>query len=61
MMSEGQGEESDQVPEEGPADQVPEDDSGGAARKEAGENAGAAGEEKGSQQATGNPANAGQD
>lgn len=59
MMSEG--EESDQLPEEGPEGQVPEDDSGGASRDEAEENAGASGEEKGSKQATGNPANAGQD
>lgn len=61
MTRDGHGEESDQLPEEGPADQVPEDDSAGAARKDAAENAGAAGEEEGSQQATGNPANAGQD
>ncbi len=57
-------EESDQLPEEGPAGQVPDDDSDGPARDDAQENAGAAGEkgeEGGSKQATGNPANAGQD
>jgi hypothetical protein len=58
-------EESDQLPEEGPSGQVPEDDSKGKARKEAQENPGAAGEEGshegGEDQATGNPANAGQD
>lgn len=61
MMRDGQGEESDQLPEEGPGGQVHDDDSGGAARKEAKESSGAAGEEEGAQQATGNPANAGQD
>lgn len=61
MMRDGEGEESDQLPEEGPAGQVHDDDSGGAARKEAKENSGAAGEEEGAKQATGNPANAGQD
>ncbi len=59
-MTDG-GEESDQLPEEGPEGQVPEDDSGGTTREDAKGNAGASGEEKGSQQATGNPANAGQD
>ena len=60
----GEREESDQLPEEGPAGQVPDDDSDGPARDDAKENAGAAGEEDkegGSKQATGNPANAGQD
>jgi hypothetical protein len=60
-MSEGREEESDQLPEEGPAGQVHEDDSGSESRDDATENAGAAGEEEGSQDATGNPANAGQD
>jgi hypothetical protein len=60
-MSEGREEESDQLPEEGPAGQTHEDDSGSESRSEATENAGAAGEEEGSQDATGNPANAGQD
>jgi hypothetical protein len=54
-------EESDQLPEEGPGGQVPEDDSGGKARTDAQENSGADGEEGGSKQATGNPANAGQE
>jgi hypothetical protein len=53
-------EESDQLPEEGPPGQVHEDDSDGAARSDAQENAGAEGEEGGDKQATGNPANAGQ-
>ena len=57
----GEREESDQLPEEGPAGQVPDDDSDGPARDDAQENAGAEGEEGGSKQATGNPANAGQD
>ena len=55
-------EESDQLPEEQPESAVPEDDSGGKARDEAQENAGAAGEEEsGDKSATGNPANAGQE
>jgi hypothetical protein len=53
-------EESDQLPEEGPADQVPDDDSSGAARDDAQENAGARGEsDSDAGDATGNPANAG--
>jgi hypothetical protein len=48
-------EESDQLPEEAPADQVP-DDSGGAARDEAESSPGVPGEEE---TATGNPAAAG--
>lgn len=48
-------EESDQLPEEGPAGQVP-DDEGGAARGGAEENPGVPGEDE---QATGNPAAAG--
>jgi hypothetical protein len=60
-MSEGREEESDQLPEEGPAGQTPEDDKSGEQRDDASSNAGAAGEEEGSQNATGNPANAGQD
>lgn len=52
-------EESDQLPEEGPKEQVPEDD-GGAAREEADESAGARGEsDSPAGDATGNPANAG--
>ena len=52
-------EESDQLPEEGPADQVPDDD-GGDARDEAAENAGArGGPDSDADEATGNPANAG--
>ena len=46
--------ESDQLPEEGPPEQVP-DDAGGEAREEAEENAGAADDS----QATGHPQNAG--
>jgi hypothetical protein len=60
-MTGSEKEESDQLPEEGPESQVPEDDSGGAARGDAEENSGAEGEEGGSKQATGNPANAGQE
>jgi hypothetical protein len=48
-------EESDQLPEEGPAGQVPED-TGEEARDEAEENAGARG---GEGQASGHPENAG--
>jgi hypothetical protein len=48
-------EESDQLPEEGPAQQVPEDESG-ASREEAEENPGVPGEEE---TATGNPEAAG--
>jgi hypothetical protein len=48
-------EESDQLPEEGPSEQVP-DDAGGPAREEAEENAGVPGEEG---TATGNPDAAG--
>ena len=54
-MSEKQSEESDQLPEEGPAGEVPEDDSGGEQRGEVEDNPGAADEG----QATGNPKNAG--
>ena len=61
MSAEGREEESDQLPEEGPSGQVSEDSSGGEERQETKHNSGAAGEEKGAQQATGNPANAGQD
>ena len=60
----GEREESDQLPEEGPGGQVHDDDADGPVRDDAKENAGAAGEENegsGSKQATGNPANAGQD
>ena len=39
-------EESDQLPEEGPAGQVPDDDGDGAARDDANENSGAEGQEK---------------
>jgi hypothetical protein len=48
-------EESDQLPEEGPAEQVPDDDAD-AGRDEADENPGAQGEDE---QATGNPDAAG--
>lgn len=48
-------EESDQLPEEAPSEQVVDDDSGGA-REEARENPGVPGE---GGQDTGNPANAG--
>jgi len=50
-------EESDQRPEEAPQSQVPDDDGSGAARDEAGDNAGAREGEEG--ESTGNPANAG--
>ena len=56
-------EESDQLPEEGPAGQVP-DDAGGAgdSRDDADENAGASGGAgSDDDQSTGNPANAGED
>ena len=53
-------EESDQLPEEGPAGQVPDDDSSGAARDEAQENPGGRGDrDSDAGDATGNPANAG--
>ncbi len=50
-------EESDQLPEEGPSGQVP-DDAGGPAREESEENPGVPGEEG---TATGNPDAAGSD
>ena len=56
-MQEHSGEESDQLPEEGPAQQVP-DDAGGDARDEAQENPGAE-DEQDDDQATGNPDAAG--
>ena len=49
-------EESDQLPEEAPSEQVPDDDGDGA-RDDAEENAGAREGEEG--ESTGNPANAG--
>jgi hypothetical protein len=55
-------EESDQLPEEGPAGQVPDDDeSQGASRDDAEEQAGAADDDgdEGEGQATGNPRSAG--
>ena len=53
-------EESDQRPEEAPSEQVPDDDSGGAARDEAEQNPGGRGEsDSDAGDATGNPANAG--
>jgi len=55
-MDEEKREESDQLPEEGPQEDTPEDDSGGESRKEAEENPGTPGEEG---QATGNPNAAG--
>ena len=54
-MTETPREESDQLPEEAPPDQVP-DDAGGAARDEAERSPGVPGEEE---TATGNPAAAG--
>ena len=48
-------EESDQMPEEGPSEQVPDDDTG-ADREDADQNAGVPGEDD---QATGNPNAAG--
>lgn len=52
-------EESDQLPEEGPEEQVPDDDQG-RAREEADESAGARGDsDSEAGDATGNPANAG--
>ena len=54
-------EESDQLPEEGPSGQVPEDSDDDDARDEAEESAGTPGEEgqDDDEQATGNPQNAG--
>jgi hypothetical protein len=49
-------EESDQLPEEGPPEQVPDDESGGGSRDDAEETPGVPGEEE---TATGNPAAAG--
>jgi hypothetical protein len=49
-------EESDQLPEEGPAEQVPDDADDGKARDEAEDTPGVPGEEG---QATGHPDNAG--
>ena len=57
MTMETPREESDQLPEEAPSEQVPDDDGDGGARDEAGENAGAREGEEG--ESTGNPANAG--
>lgn len=54
-MSESRREESDQLPEEAPAEQVP-DDAGGAARDEAKQSPGVPGEEE---TGTGNPRAAG--
>ena len=53
---ESRQEESDQLPEEGPAGQIPEDDSGGEARDQAEDSPGVPGEDE---QATGNPDAAG--
>ena len=54
-------EESDQLPEEAPSDQVTDDDGQGASREDADKQAGTPGEEgqDGDGQATGNPKNAG--
>jgi len=53
-------EESDQLPEEAPPEQVPDDEGTGAARDEAEENPGARGDvDADPGDATGNPANAG--
>jgi hypothetical protein len=49
-------EESDQMPEEGPGGQVPDDDGGSGVRQGAEENAGVPGDED---QSTGNPEAAG--
>jgi hypothetical protein len=49
-------EESDQLPEEAPAEQVPEDETGGGSREEAEETPGVPGEDETS---TGNPDAAG--
>jgi hypothetical protein len=54
-VTESSREESDQLPEEAPPDQVP-DDTGGSARDEAEQSPGVPGEEE---TATGNPAAAG--
>lgn len=54
-MSETPRQESDQLPEEGPSEQVP-DDAGGSARDEAEDSPGVPGDEE---TATGNPAAAG--
>ena len=54
-------EESDQLPEEGRSEEVPDDESQGGSRDDAEEQAGVPGEEGQDDdgQATGNPANAG--
>ena len=53
-------EESDQLPEEGPPEQVPDDDAGADVRDEAERNPGGRGEsDSDAGDATGNPANAG--
>ena len=57
-MTESPGEESDQLPEEGPAGQVPDDDGQGS-RDQAKESPGVPGEED--ETATGNPDAAGAD
>jgi hypothetical protein len=56
-VTESRREESDQLPEEAPSEQVP-DDAGGAAREEAKKSPGVTGEEE---TATGNPDAAGAD
>lgn len=61
IMSDGDTEESDQLPEEAPSDQVADDDSGSGPRTEATDSPGAADEGDTENQATGNPKNAGQD
>jgi len=57
-LTETPREESDQLPEEAPAGQVPDDDGGGAGRDEAERSPGVPGEEE---TATGNPDAAGTD
>ena len=53
-------EESDQLPEEAPPEQVPDDDGGGSAREDAEQNPGGRGDsDSDAGDATGNPANAG--
>lgn len=54
-------EESDQSPEDDPAGNKPDDYGHGEDREGAKKNAGAEGAEEGDKQATGNPANAGQE
>lgn len=52
-------EESDQLPEEGPASQVPDDDNDPTPRDEAQESSGAADEDSAGDESTGSPDSAG--